>query len=79
MAAVLGPKPVPKMAKNEPCAIEEFGSGARLKLPALLIWVIVGCADPTAANSPTLRTMARIVFTLFSFLGLMSLTPLAPG
>jgi len=53
--AAKGPSPEPNMAKKEPCAMPELGSGARAKVAALLIWVaetdgVEACASPSGPS-----------------------------
>src|ERR1039457_4329685 len=56
------------MVKYAPCAMEEFGNGDRLELAAFTIRVTVGCANPVAASSPKVKTIAKKVFTCVFFL-----------
>jgi hypothetical protein len=47
--------------------MEEFCNGDRLELAALTISVTVGCANPVAASSPKVKTIAKKVFTCVFF------------
>src|ERR1039458_5626504 len=55
------------MVKYDPCAMEEFCNGDRLELAALTISVTVGCANPMAASSPKVKTIAKKDFTCVFF------------
>jgi hypothetical protein len=64
-AETAGPRPVPKIVKKEPCAIEEPGKGGRVKLAALVVPPMVGWANPVAVDRAKTTVIKNRVFTCF--------------